>query len=78
MDSEGGHNNDFQQSASIASFDDEALSFTPIPQEGKSFESMPQSTTVDIIPDVELLPEPDDEGLAMVKDPQAELLHWHH
>ena len=54
-----------------------ALPFTPIPHEEQSFESMIQSTTVKVSPDVESLPESDDEGLAMVQDPQAELLHWH-
>ena len=63
-----------QQSAPITRFDDEALLFTPIYQEGESFESMSQSITVDIILDVELLPEPDDEGVAMA-NPQVGLLH---
>ena len=53
LDLEGGHNNDSKQSAPIASFDDEALPFFPIPWEGKSFESMQQSTTADVNPDME-------------------------
>ena len=39
---------------------------------------MPQSLTADIIPDMELLTELDDEGLAMSNDPQVDLLHWHY
>ena len=63
LDSEGEHDNDSQQSAPIPNFDDDALPFAPIPQEGKSLESIPQSTTADIIPDVETLPESDTSAL---------------
>ena len=72
------HNNDSQQSAPVASFDNNALPFTPIPWEGKCFESMPQSTTANVIQDMESLSEPDDKGLAIVKDPRVELLCWHY
>ena len=52
----------------IASFIDEVLPFTPIPREEKSPESIPHSTIAEETPDVESLPELDDEGFAMVKN----------
>ena len=78
LDSEGENDDDSQKSVPVATFDDEALSFTHIPHKEKSFGLMPQSITMEVIPDVESLPELEDGGLAMVRDPQVELLSLHY
>ena len=73
LNSEGKRDDDL-----LPCFGDEALPFTSIPHKEMNLKLIPQSTIVEVIPDVESLLDLDDERHTIVKDSHVELLLWNY